>query len=298
MMNKPNYMFIGPPKCATTSLYDILKEHPEIGVSKFKEPHFYDYDNNFTKGFEWYLNEFFINIQKKCIGEFTPTYFITNKVPKRIYDNFGSHMKFILILRNPVDRAYSHFLHSKRDLVESLSFEQALNSEDLRLKNALSAKNDYDYTRYSYVNGGMYFKHLKNFLKYFNLDQFHIILFEDDFMKNKEATMINLFDFLGVKEYRLNLDIRSNQSSETKYHFIKKILNSDNLFKKILKNVFSSRIRNQIRNQLQFVSNKVVEKKQLDESFKKRIFKKFFYEDTIELEKLIKRDLSDWYKFY
>lgn len=297
-MIKPNYMCLGPPKCATTSLYHILKQHPQVEVSKFKEPHFFDYDVNYIKGFEWYINEFFDNIKEnRCLGEFTPTYFIIDKVPKRIYKNFGSQIKFILILRNPVDRAYSHYLHSKRDLVDSLSFEEALSNEDLRLKDARKANNDYDYIRFSYINGGMYYKHLKNFLNYFDLNQFHIILFEDDFLKNKLVTMSNLYQFLNIKEFEINLNIKSNQSSETKYYFIKKLLNSDSYIKKIFKNViFSSRLRNQIRNKLQFFSNKAIEKEKLDISFKNRILKQYFYDDIINLEKLINRDLSNWYK--
>ena len=126
-MSLPNFMCIGASKSGTTSLYDILKQHSNIFLPTFKEPHFFDISPVYEHGISWYDKTYFSGVKKeKCIGDFTPTYLFDKYAPERILSSLGKNVKFIIILRNPVDRAYSHYLHSKRDLHEHLSFEDAL----------------------------------------------------------------------------------------------------------------------------------------------------------------------------
>ena len=132
-VNELNFMCIGAVKSATTSLFQILKQHPLISVSSFKEPHFFDNSDNYKKGKEWYLKNYFSNIDSsQVIGEFTPTYLSSNLSPKRISETFGTNIKLIVILRNPIDRAYSHYLHTKRDEHEDLGFIDAVKNENYR----------------------------------------------------------------------------------------------------------------------------------------------------------------------
>ena len=136
-MSLPNFMCIGASKSGTTSLYDILKQHSDIFLPSFKEPHFFDIPLVYQNGIEWYKKTYFQSVKnEKCIGDFTPTYLFDEHAPERILNDLGVNMKFIIILRNPVDRAYSHYLHSKRDLHEHLSFEDAL-------KKKVDEKNNY-----------------------------------------------------------------------------------------------------------------------------------------------------------
>ena len=64
-MSLPNYMFLGAAKSATTTYYDILKNHNEVFVPKFKEPHFFNFDKNFSKGIDWYSQTYFGNVSEE-----------------------------------------------------------------------------------------------------------------------------------------------------------------------------------------------------------------------------------------
>ena len=206
-MSLPNFMCIGASKSGTTSLYDILKQHSDIFLPSFKEPHFFDIPLVYEHGISWYVKTYFSGVKKeKCIGDFTPTYLFDKYAPERILSSLGKNVKFIIILRNPVDRAYSHYLHSKRDLHEHLSFEDAL-------KKKVDEKNNYlTYLRTSYVEQGKYADMLQRYFALFSKDNFLILHFEEDFVAAREQTMVKVFKFLilpnifqlAIKQVRLN----------------------------------------------------------------------------------------------
>ena len=95
-MSLPDFICLGAAKSGTTTLYEILKQHPEIVVSSFKEPHFFDNDTNWDRGIDWYKEAYFSRIgNKKIKGEFTPTYLSSNSSAKRIKSTIGNNIKFI-----------------------------------------------------------------------------------------------------------------------------------------------------------------------------------------------------------
>lgn len=294
-MKKPNFMCIGAPKCATTTLYDILKQHPDVYLSSFKEPHFFDIDKNYHKGYNWYLNEYFSTIENhKIIGEFTPSYFIVPKVAERVYNTLGNDLKLIVMLRNPLDRAYSQYLHAKRDLIEPLSFEEALETESERLISCSEKGDDISYVRFSYINGGMYSKHLKNWLEFFDINQIKIVFFED-FENNQKKVMEEITEFLDLEPYEFNTGLKSNVAAVPKYMFIKRILNNTFL-RKIAKGLITSqKSRDKITNYLQRISNKPAKDSSLKSEMKIMQIKKYFLKDIKELEQLINCNLSRWY---
>ena len=292
-IKEPNFMCIGATKSATTSLFDILKQHSEIGIPSFKEPHFFDNKDNFNQGKEWYLKNYFKDLSdKKSIGEFTPTYLSSNHAPERIFRLFGGNMKFIVILRNPVDRAYSHFLHSKRDEYESLDFSDALRME----KERLSDKKDYmSFLRYSYVYQGKYSIHISNYLDYFDYNQFHFVLF-DNFINNRKNIINGILDFIGVsKEKSLNTNIFSNQSSVARSRRLKSFLKKDSFLKQCAKFLLPSLVyRQRIRNLIHASNNKPKEKQPLLKHLRKEIYLEFFKKDIFELEKMLNLNLNHW----
>ena len=122
-MRKPNFFCIGAQKCGTTSLFNLLVEHEDIFLPSVKEDHFFDVDERFNKGLDWYLDQYFKDANnEKIVGSITPDYLFFNKCPKRIFNLLGKDIKLIIILRNPVDRAYSHYLMSKRRVMKNLIF--------------------------------------------------------------------------------------------------------------------------------------------------------------------------------
>ena len=95
-MTLPNFMCLGAAKSGTTTLYDILRQHPDIYIPAFKEPHFFDIPENYKNGIEWYKRNYFRNANKKIIADFTPSYFFEKEAPKRIFKNLGRDMKFLV----------------------------------------------------------------------------------------------------------------------------------------------------------------------------------------------------------
>ena len=295
-INSPNFMCIGAAKCATTSLYNILKQHPQIGLSLFKEPHFFDNLNNFKNGKEWYLNNYYKNLNSfNALGEFTPTYLASKNAPERILNFFGNKMKFIVMLRNPIDRAYSHFLHTKRDSHETLTFVQALENENKRLDEINDNQNFISFLRYSYVYQSKYYMHIKNYLKFFNIDQFHFVKF-DDFVNNRKPTLNKILKFLEVStNEELDINVYSNKASIARFKSLKSLMKKDNLVKRILKLMIPSLVvRQKLRNILHASNNKVSDKPVLTQKVRNHIYNEFFYKDILDLEKMLNLDLNSW----
>tara|TARA_B100001093_G_scaffold305440_1_gene291375 strand:+ start:82889 stop:83794 length:906 start_codon:yes stop_codon:yes gene_type:complete len=295
-INPPNFMCIGAAKCATTSLYNILKKHPQIGLSSFKEPHFFDDYNNFKKGKEWYLDSYYKNLNSfMALGEFTPTYLASKKAPKRILNFFGNKMKFIVILRNPVDRAYSHFLHTKRDFHEKLTFTQALENEDKRLEEINYNQNFISFLRYSYIYQSKYHLHIKNYLKFFNIKQFHFVKFED-FVNDRKNTLNKILKFLEVSsEQDLDINVYSNKSSVARSKTLKSLMKKDSIFKRILKLMIPSLVvRQKLRNIVHAYNNKDTTKPILTQEVRNHIYNEFFNKDILDLEKMLNLDLNLW----
>ena len=293
-MKLPNFMCLGASKSGTTSLYDILIQHPEIYIPQFKEPHFFDVSENFVNGLEWYKQNYFQKANQKIIADFTPSYFFDSNAPKRIFDALGPKMKFLVILRNPVDRAYSHYLHSKRDFHESNDFLEALESEEIRLKGYIEKSDYFSYLRHSYVKQGLYSKMLDRYLKYYSLDKFLFINFEDEFVKEKDATIKKILSFLNVDEsIILNTNFKSNVASKAISKRLKKIMKKKSWYRKIIKYLIPSFTARQIlRNKIHKLNNTSLQPKQLSDDSKFRILDKYFKKDIVKLEIILNKDMN------
>jgi len=124
----PNLICPGAAKSGTTTLYDLLRQHPDVLMSSKKEANFFV--QNYQKGKEWYEKLYFSGWKdEKIIGDITPSYMSFKYVAKRIHDMLGNGIKFIFLLRNPVTRAYSHYWMTRRNGLENKSFEEALSLE-------------------------------------------------------------------------------------------------------------------------------------------------------------------------
>lgn len=216
---QPNYLIIGAQKSGTTSLYAYLNQHPQVVPAETKEVHFFDL--NFSKGVEWYRQQFARmaksvsketennpdDNQEKYIngfitGEASPYYVFHPLVPQRVYQTFPQ-VKLILLLRNPVDRAISHYYHEVKFLSESLSLEDAIAQEETRLKGEtekfLTEENYYSFNHqhYTYLSRGKYLDQITNWLKFFPKEQLLIIKTEEldsqpDLMMDRVWEFLNL----------------------------------------------------------------------------------------------------------
>jgi|SRR5690242_3518862 len=119
----PHFLIIGAQRCGTTSLFEYLARHPDVAPPSAKELHFFD--SEYHKGDAWYRERFPSLRNGFITGEATPYYIFHPHTPTRVRD-WNSKVKLIVLLRNPVDRAYSHYHHEVRLGTESLDFETAL----------------------------------------------------------------------------------------------------------------------------------------------------------------------------
>ena len=289
-MKLPNFLCIGAAKSGTTSLYDILRQHSNVFIPSFKEPNFFNIPFVYSKGIEWYSKTYFNSVNKEQhIADFTPTYLFEKNAAQRIYKDLGNNIKFIIILRNPVDRAYSHYLHSKRDQHDKLLFKESLIVENERL----SADDYLAKLRYSYINQGLYFKMLREYFQLFSKENFLIIHFEEEFVAKRKETIEKVFSFLNLEKEKIDIDLNSNKASEARVIWRKKLMKKTGFWRIVLKSLIPSlKIRQIIKNRLQRLNTREYTPKALSQTDKKVIFEKYFKQDIKALEKLIGKKMN------
>ena len=291
-MSLPNFMCLGAAKSGTTTLYDILRQHPDVYIPSFKEPHFFDIPENYKNGIKWYEKNYFKSANTKVVADFTPSYFFDKEAPKRIFESLGGKVKFVVILRNPVDRAYSHYLHSKRDDHEDLGFNEALINERSRLKKYEKNGDYLSYLRQSYVSQSLYSDMLERYLEYFSLDNFLFIHFEDEFIKQREQTIENILNFLEIENVSLKTDLKSNPASKEKSKTLKRIMKKRGWWRILLKKMIPSlKIRQIIKNRIQRANISTFTPEKLSVIQRKMMYDTYFKEDIIAIEDIIDRKM-------
>jgi|SaaInlStandDraft_2_1057019.scaffolds.fasta_scaffold08118_3 hypothetical protein len=203
----PDYLIIGAVKSGTTSMYSYLIQHPDIEPALTKQIHFFD--QFYGRGIKWYKSNFPIKLSmnKKITGEATPFYFIHPDAPKRIHELIPN-VKLIIMLRNPIDRAFSHYQMEYRHEKEKCSFEDALENENSRIEGQfeklLNDSNYYnhDFFSRSYCHTGMYYNHLKRWMNIFPKEQCFIID-SDRFNEEPDLWYNKTLKFLNQKEFHL-----------------------------------------------------------------------------------------------
>jgi Sulfotransferase domain len=202
----PHFLIIGAMKCGTSSLYRNLVNHPQVISATKKEVHFFD--KKFNLGLNWYLNHFPLlmdntNKHDFITGEASPKYLVHPDAPKRAYETLPN-AKLIVLLRNPIDRAYSHYHHMTRKGKELLTFEEAIMREAEQLNQQMeNVLENYKTIPTSYLTRGIYANQLERWMKYYPREQF-LILKSEDFFKDTQSTFKHVTDFLGLPEYNFS----------------------------------------------------------------------------------------------
>lgn len=210
----PDFIIVGAQKAGTTSLYHLLCEHPCIKPARRKELNFYTI--RYRKGVRCYRKQFPSRISKLwakilegknlITGEASPHYMFHPHAPKRIAATLPD-VKLIVLLRNPVDRAYSHYHHMVRNKIETLSFEEALAKEEERMAGEIEKMlqdehyMSFNQRSYSYLSRGIYVSQLQKFSELFKREQMLILKSEDFFEKPREA-LEQAFSFLGLEKWQ------------------------------------------------------------------------------------------------
>lgn len=230
----PNLFILGAPKCGTTSLAFYLSQHQDIFIPSEKECHFFDVDEVFKKGPNYfhktYLKDF--TKQKWCCDA-SPSYLSSEKVVQRVHEMYGSeasNLKFIVMLRDPVQRAWSHYLHRVRDGVEDLSFSRALQEEGIRLQ---ANPNEWC----NYFSEGLYGKQIEQWFSSFDQEQF-LILPTGRLKTEPLKVMDEIFRFLGVENTGEELDLSPrNEAGTLRWKALSQWLHQDTKIKLFMKKI-------------------------------------------------------------
>lgn len=204
-MTIPNFLIIGAQKSGTTTLHDILDQHTEANMSKVKEIRFFDQKTRFEKGLEFYASFFEKPSEsQKITGEASPGYICNKQVPKLIHDTLGADTKLVLILRDPIKRAFSQYWDNRRHLNESDTVEEIVNKY---------LETEYNPKSKGYFSRGVYINQIKNYLDYFDRENIHVMILED-LIKNQKTELQSLYRFLQIDPFQglQKLPKPSNQS--------------------------------------------------------------------------------------
>jgi Sulfotransferase family len=314
MIKFPDFYITGTVKGGTTSLYNYLYEHPDIYMCPVKEPHFFSTDidpSTFREQYRKMVNvdideyirngidsrlvssafvreektylQLFGNVKpSQIMGESSTSYLISKEAASNIYKR-NPDAKIIIMLRDPVKRAYSHYLMNYRSGSVKGAFQVELE------KDMHAEPKGWGRTRL-YADHGFYYEQVKRYLDIFGADKVKIIL-NEDLSSDTAAVVQDTYSFLGVNpDFHGEFHERHNSATIPVSSFARFLLRQAELIR-VASKIIPKPIRNSIyRNML--VTNNIP---QLDDESKKLLVN-IYKDDTKKLQDLIGRDLSHWLK--
>ncbi len=297
-MNVPQFLVVGTARAGTTSLQHYLHQHPQIFLPTVKEPCFFSFADgriSYKKGkfafaitdMKKYERLFADARPDQITGEIsTPYLFLHSQTINNIkqYHSDPQSLKIIIILRNPVERAYSQYLWKVRDGREKLSFEDALKQEKKRMEENYS----FDYF---YAHRGLYYEQVKNYLE--NFKSVRIIRFED-FRNEFKNTMSELCRFLGVDDsFEFARRNEMNASSFPRFGTLGKMITVESRIKFKMLNYIPGDLRMNIKERFNRWNSS--SQMPLPIQASTRVFLQEYYKDDIKnLQSLTGIDLQPW----
>ncbi|MCP3899794.1 MAG: sulfotransferase domain-containing protein [Desulfobacteraceae bacterium] len=215
-MRLPTIMILGAAKAGTTSLAYYLGQHSDICMSLPKEPFFFEAE--YEKGTKFYFESYFSHYKgEQYIGEARHRNLYLGYVPQRI-KNTLINPRFIVICRNPTERAISHYLYNYARKKEKVSFEDEIKKNLKRLEKDICYLNESEATSYaeileadkingtidlSYLDSGYYAEQIQRYIDIFGKDCIKII-FSEDLLHHTQSTVNSIFDFLNIPEKNID----------------------------------------------------------------------------------------------
>lgn len=284
---KPTFICIGAPKAATTWLHRCLEDHPDVFVPDFKEVHFFNryapdrlHD---SEAREWYESIYEGTEHYSARGECTPSY-LANEAAARGIRELVPNCRLIVTLRNPVERAYSHYYERSGKYEVELAFD-TLASDPERYANAEKGL----------LSIGLYASHLKTYISLFEEEQL-LILFLDDLRASPSDVFEKVCDHIGVdRKVPKTVREKANTTSRKRSKLVHNLKNS---VAKLLERNGLDGLRRGIKKTgipelISGLNNEPVEKKPMNGDQRSRLVE-FYRSDIEELEGLTGRDLSHW----
>jgi len=300
-LNKPRFLFAGTAKAGTTSIYEYLKQHPEIEIP-IKETFYFMRDvlskNTLPYPRQRPLKELILNPSEywknyenisadKVVGEIGTGYLYYSQMSiPRIKEMLGNEVRICIILRNPVERCYSSYMHFVKDLHERGTFQESLIAEESRIQK------NWDFM-WHHKSVGKYAQQVEAYMSAFP----HVrVWLYDDLVNNPTQIMTEIVNFIGASpKTDWKVEKHFNPSGQAKNASLQKFITHENPLKFIIRPIFrllfSKEKREQIRKNAK--NSNLVRAEKLTSSDRAEL--KLFYENDIQkLSKLINRDLSHW----
>jgi hypothetical protein len=299
-MTLPNFLVIGAAKSGTTSLHHYLSQHPEIYVAPrmlscffafegqapaHKGPADWELDRWAVTDFADYEAQFDGAREEKAIGEVCAAYLYHLGAAERIRDRLPG-VRLLAILRDPVERAYSNYMHKVRDGVEPVtSFAAALEAEPRRIRDG------WQYT-WHYTTRSRYFDQLRPFYGLFPREQIRVHLY-DDLCQRPRSLLRDIFGFLGVDEdFQPDTSLRLQATGVPRSRRLAKFIRRQSLIKTAYRTVLPARFRRRVTTSLEDLN---LRRPSLADSLRQEL-RASFRDDVFRLQDLIGRDLSRWLK--
>jgi hypothetical protein len=287
-MKLPNLLLVGTPKAGTTSVHNYLDAHPEVFMSRVKEPHYFsevgpncptvDAINDWRE----YTDLFADSKDARIVGESSISYLHCTMAVERIRKVLGKP-RILIILREPVSRCFSHWLMDFREGYQQKPFLEAVKDDyyNVTKKGFCSS--------HMYIESSLYFDAVERYLNTFG-DNVKIMFYED-LRDNPRNFMKELFKFLGVDEsFEPDLSRRDNTAAVPRNKLVRSLFHNMK-FRKMAKKAVPVGIRKGLRSCLL----KPVEKISISDMTRKYL-SQFFVDDTMKIQRLINKDLSVWSK--
>ena len=300
-MTLPNFLIIGAAKSGTTALHSYLRQHPDVYMPEKKELSYFShsitapainklYLEEEIKSLEEYICYFSDATTEKAIGEASPMYLYFEIASVRI-NSLIPDCKIIAILRNPIERAYSAYLHAVRDWREpAKDFYEALDLEKNRINEGWSIL-------YHYVNAGLYSHQLERYYEIFPSEKILVLLY-DDLLSDPKMVFNDIFSFLGVDQNFFpdtahHPNVSGKIKSQNFHSFMERFFIYDNPIKAISRIIIPKKIRQTAMSSLRSIN---MEKQKIPDEFRQFLRPKFLNEIN-SLQQILGRDLSEWIKY-
>lgn len=296
----PDFIIVGAAKSGTTSLYNYLNQHPQVCMSSMKEARYLayfgneqnykgygkngnrimqSYDSSMPKSMRDYLNLFSKEKANQIKGDCSPAYLYLPQTAEKISELIPN-VKIIMILRNPIERAYSSYLHMRRENAEIKSFIQALREEKKRIQDNAGLP-------WRYVDMGKYNEQISRYKSYFKSENIKIVLY-DDLKNNPQQFIKDIYRFLSIdSEFKPDMRRKDNVSGIPKNYFLY------NLISKINYKINSLSGFDNLKRKFDFLEKKLLSKPSMN--FEEKAFlNDALKKDIRALSLNLKRDLNSW----
>ena len=292
----PNFVVAGAAKCGTTSLFHYLKQHPDVFLPVQKELHYFAYEHlsrnsggpggarslDFACGTRAAYEAHYRGAGSHvAIGEVSPSYFYFDEVSERIKTELGAP-KIVIILRNPIEKAYSQYMHLVRDNRETLPFFEALMAEQDRIADGWPAL-------WRYAESSLYSRRITKYLDVFRQDRVKILVFED-LSENPALVLDALFGFLGLApEDAIDTARVYNRSGQPRSRMLADLLTKRNPITTAARRWLPEDLRDRAKNAM---LNLNTGHKQAIDDRSRAYLAKFFADDVGDLERVLGRRLG------